>query len=122
MFDSGASYAILKSMNANKLHPLFPDPSVRLAALKAQAAEQMAAFPQYAGRFEAMKLAIAKVTVVTKLGTAMAEGDLLLVDDEARAWRGATNGPRYATIWSFRNQCLTSIAARDLEMVNPCQE
>lgn len=81
-----------------------------LDGLRKVAADQMAAFPQYAGRFEKMALGRAKRDVSTKLGLAMKKGEPILI--EAFPSEGLTD--EFVTIWSFRNRCLTQVRAKDV--------
>ncbi len=71
-------------------------------ALRNAAEAQVSAFPQYAGRFSAMRVGLAVRTVRTKAGVAMEKGDFVLVEAGSDA---------FVTIWSARNRCLTSVPA-----------
>ena len=82
-----------------------------ILALRAKAARQMTAFPQYAGRFDGMVVARAKREVKTKLGVAMKKGEIVLIDP------GVFGNGEFTTIWSMSNRCHTSIRTRDLDLV-----
>ena len=77
--------------------------------LIAQAREQMAAFPQYANRFDHMQLGRCREAVETKLGYAMHYGDYVLFEE------GETRG--FFTIWSWHNECLTSVPVSSIRRV-----
>ena len=80
-------------------------------ALRKQAAQQVAQYPQYAGRFDAMVIARAKRDVRTKAGLAMKKGEVVLVE------AGVFGNGEFTTIWSMRNKVHTSVRTRDLVLV-----
>jgi hypothetical protein len=105
----------MTTMTAARLRALSTMPADEYAALlnglRAVAAGQVAAFPQYEGRFAATVLVRAKRDVRTKLGLAMTKGEPLLLDTTR------TDAGEFVTIWSFRNRCHTSVRARDIVVV-----
>lgn len=71
-----------------------------LAALKAQAAAQVAGYPQYANHFDGAVLVRVAVDVKTKFGLAFAANEWALL----LASRG-----EFVTLWSMRSKVATSV-------------
>ena len=76
-----------------------------MRALIDQAKAQVEGFPQYANSFDDVRVVRVTKRLTTKLGVAFEPGDLVLMTSAA----SPTLGNEFATCWSFRNKCHTSI-------------
>lgn len=80
-----------------------------LNALKSIAQEQNAAFPQYAGHFDAYVLVRMKRTVHTKMGMAFMRGEMAIASPMTREG--------YRTVYSIRNRVDTSVPESSVSIV-----
>jgi len=89
------------------------------AFLKAEAAEAMAKYPQYAGHFDGYRLGRAKRTVRTKMGVAVEKGELVIFKTEKdEGWKILRGEDRMAAVfWSRTNRCDTMVLADEIEPV-----
>lgn len=83
------------------------------ATMIEQARGQVAQYPQYERTFDGARAAVALRDVRTKAGLAMVRGEIVLVMKDHAARPGGRS-PGFATIWSMRNACLTSVRKADL--------
>lgn len=87
----------------------------RVRTLKAQAATQLAAYPQYRGHFDGAEWVLVKIArdVRTKMGLAFAAGDYVLAfaEEIPEEERQFMRHPREVSImgYSFRNKITTAI-------------
>lgn len=76
-----------------------------LVGLRARAAAQVAAYPQYAGHFDATILAVARRDVLTKMGRAISQGEHVLLFPGTKQ----VDGRSFVDVWSMNNGCKTSV-------------
>lgn len=94
--------------------------AIALEALKAHAAAQLAALPQYNGHFKDYVLVVVKQRTVTKLGLAFEKGEVAIAKPEMHTSpnRWMSQNFRFRFVYSIRNRCDTSLPERDVEVLN----
>lgn len=78
-----------------------------LAALRIKAAAQVEQYPQYAGYFDNTILAVARNDVLTKMGRAISQGELVLLFPGT--YIGDMTARSFVDVWSMNNRCKTSV-------------
>lgn len=88
-----------------------------LESLKAQAAAQLAAYPQYKGHFASFVLVKVKSTIRTKLGVALVAGELAIAEPSQKPVF-SPNPFRFRNVYSISNKVTTSIPSYEVEEIN----
>ncbi len=91
------------------------DFSATLTSLKATAAAQVAAHPQYRNHFASYRLVRIKCEVKTKAGLAFARGEFAIATEKKDELPGLPSSGRFVTVWSRRNRVDTSVRVSDVE-------
>ncbi len=91
------------------------DLSATLQSLKATAAAQVAAHPQYKNHFASYRLVRIKCEVKTKAGLAFARGEFAIATEKKDERADLPSSGRFVTVWSRRAQIDTSVRVTDVE-------
>lgn len=91
------------------------DLSATLQSLKATAAAQVAAQPQYKNHFTSYRLVRIKCEVKTKAGLAFARGEFAIATEKKDELPGLPSSGRFVTVWSRRSQGDVNVRVSDVE-------